>query len=89
MTHYQGWQRSYVGQLKYLYNPKNVGGGCLSSYSLPAPACTLLSSSIDLLPRLGTQPNSYHLLATAGAVGLVLGHPFDTVKVSVAKAPEE
>lgn len=25
----------------------------------------------------------------SGAVGLVLGHPFDTVKVSVAKTPEE
>lgn len=32
---------------------------------------------------------SQHLLVTAGAVGLVLGHPFDTIKVSVAEVPRE
>lgn len=30
-----------------------------------------------------------YLLVTAGAVGLVLGHPFDTIKVSVAEVPRE
>lgn len=61
---------------------------CLRRPSSSPPAGLSVSSLTDLLPGPGMRPSLIVPSCHTGALGLVMGYPFDTVKVSLTSTGE-